>query len=322
MAKRCIVIGATGHVGSYMVPEMVRMGYEVIAVARGNRVAYTLDDPAWKSVQTVIADRKAMEAEGKFGNFIMSFHPDVIVDTICYTLEQAVEMATAMRGKVEHYIQIGTIWIYDHLLQIPCTEDHPRNAKCAYGIKKAAIEKYLFSQIEQGIPATVIHPGHISGRGWAAINPQGNTNLQVYQDIINGRPILLPERGLGTLHHVHSADIAALTAACLRQPEKSIGEAFHAVTPHAMTLLGMTEKLSEAFGYECPEPRFLPWDEFAAELAPSDAATTLDHISKCPSASMEKAKRLLGFEPKYTTMATMLDSVDSLLEMGKLTIER
>ena len=43
-----------------------------------------------------------------------------------------------------------------------------------YGIQKAAIEAYLLDQTRRyGFPATVVHPGHIVGPGWAPLNPQG-----------------------------------------------------------------------------------------------------------------------------------------------------
>ncbi|PYE29848.1 NAD-dependent epimerase/dehydratase family protein, partial [Rhizobium sp. PP-WC-1G-195] len=32
---RVIVIGATGHVGTYLVPTLVEAGYEVVAISRG-----------------------------------------------------------------------------------------------------------------------------------------------------------------------------------------------------------------------------------------------------------------------------------------------
>ena len=35
-----VVIGASGHVGSYLVKELVKEGHKVIAVMRGNRVPY------------------------------------------------------------------------------------------------------------------------------------------------------------------------------------------------------------------------------------------------------------------------------------------
>ena len=37
---RVVVIGATGHIGSYLVPRLVRAGNEVIAVSRGERAPY------------------------------------------------------------------------------------------------------------------------------------------------------------------------------------------------------------------------------------------------------------------------------------------
>jgi len=33
--SRVVVIGATGHIGSYLVPRLVRGGHEVIAMSRG-----------------------------------------------------------------------------------------------------------------------------------------------------------------------------------------------------------------------------------------------------------------------------------------------
>ena len=34
---RVVVIGATGHIGTYLVPRLVDGGHEVIAVSRGSR---------------------------------------------------------------------------------------------------------------------------------------------------------------------------------------------------------------------------------------------------------------------------------------------
>lgn len=40
-----VVVGATGHVGTYLVPRLVRVGHDVIAVSRGVSQPY-LPDPA------------------------------------------------------------------------------------------------------------------------------------------------------------------------------------------------------------------------------------------------------------------------------------
>ena len=38
--SRVVVIGATGHVGTYLVPRLVRAGHEVVALSRGEREPY------------------------------------------------------------------------------------------------------------------------------------------------------------------------------------------------------------------------------------------------------------------------------------------
>src|SRR5215831_18932416 len=52
--SRAVVIGATGHIGSYLVPRLVRGGHEVIAMSRGTRDPYHAS-PQWNSVSRVVA---------------------------------------------------------------------------------------------------------------------------------------------------------------------------------------------------------------------------------------------------------------------------
>ena len=67
--SRVVVIGATGHIGTYLVPRLVAGGHEVIAVSRGARGPYQAS-PRWSAVTTVTADREAEDARGTFGERI------------------------------------------------------------------------------------------------------------------------------------------------------------------------------------------------------------------------------------------------------------
>ena len=58
--SRVVVIGATGHIGSYLVPRLVRGGHEVIAMSRGIRDAYHAS-PQWSSVTRITVDREALD---------------------------------------------------------------------------------------------------------------------------------------------------------------------------------------------------------------------------------------------------------------------
>ena len=60
--SRVVVIGATGHIGTYLVPRLVRGGHEVIAVSRGIRGPCQAS-PEWDSVTRLTADREAQAFE-------------------------------------------------------------------------------------------------------------------------------------------------------------------------------------------------------------------------------------------------------------------
>ena len=315
---KAVVIGATGHTGSYMVPALVRRGYEVVAISRGGRQAYTKDCSEWKSVQTVIADRKPLEADGSFGRFIMSFNPDVICDLICYTMPQAVQIAEAAAGHVRHLIQIGSVWAYGYAATQPTRESDRKNPLDDYGRNKGLIEDYLCGLTKNHIlAATVIHPGHISGRGWAPINPQGNIDMEIFKKIKRGQEIILPDNGLSTLHHVHAEDIAGLTLACLDNYSASAGEAFNSVCETNLTLRGYAEAVYRFFG-QTPAIKYESWQTLKARLDPGQAGITQDHMDKSPCCSMEKARRTLGFVPRYSSVETVLDAISWLDQNGRL----
>ena len=128
---------------------------------------------------------------------------------------------------------------------------------------------------------------------------------------MNGKELKLPDPyGQATLHHVHSADIAALAIACLEN-DKSIGEEFFITCPDTITLYGFAMKLYERYGQE-PNIKFAPYGEIRDELSGDNQFEYLEHIDRSPCASMEKAKRILGFVPKYDEWTTLTQSIDSM----------
>jgi len=321
--KTAIVIGGCGHIGSYLVPKLVENEYDVTVVSRGQKKPYNPEHPAWEKVRFIQCDRRQLAAERKFGPMIAAKKPDLIFDAVCYNRDMMAELceailadpAYAQRAKL---IAIGSIWIYGYKLFVPVTEDHPHNDEGGYGRGKTEIENYLRSLSEQGLlNTTVLHPGHISGDGWYPINPQGNLNIDIYRDIIAGREILLPDDGSATLHHVHADDIAGLTMACLAHPEASCGQAFHAVSKHALSLRGFSELLYAHYGHT-PHLRYLPFEEFKKVVSAEDANCTWDHIHRSPACSMEKAEKLLGFVPSHSSIDTVISALDWQMKKGNL----
>ena len=85
---RIVVIGGSGHVGSYLLPALVERGHEVLNVSRGTALPYR-EHAAWEAIEHVAVDRKTEEAEGTFGARIADLNADIVVDMISFELEGA-----------------------------------------------------------------------------------------------------------------------------------------------------------------------------------------------------------------------------------------
>jgi nucleoside-diphosphate-sugar epimerase len=308
---RVIVIGGTGHIGSYLVPRLVRAGHEVIVLSRGERAPYH-PDSAWQQAKRERVDRDAEDAAGTFGARIAALSPDAVVDLVCFTEDSARQLTEALRGKRTLLLHCGTIWVHGPLAAVPVTEDAPRKPFGEYGIAKAAIEAYLLDQ--EHTPATVLHAGHIVGPGWPPCNPAGNFDLDVFGAIARGAEVTLPNFGLETLHHVHADDVAQAFELALHRPAG--GENFHVTSPQALTLRGYAEAVAGWFGRE-PRLRFVPFEQWAQDVDPAHADTTWEHITHSPSMSIEKARTTFGYAPR-SSLRALHESLAWLVEQGRV----
>jgi nucleoside-diphosphate-sugar epimerase len=317
---RVVIIGGAGHVGTYLVPRLVEAGHEVINISRGQRGPYQ-PHTAWKSVRQVVADREAEDKAGDFGQRVRELKPDVVIDMICFTLESARHLVTALQGQVQHFLHCGTIWVHGPTVQAPATEEQPRRPFGEYGIQKAAIEAYLLDEARRNnFPATMLHPGHIVGPGWEPLNPAGHFNPQVFAQLARGEEVALPNLGMETIHHVHADDVAQAFMQALANRSVVIGESFHVVSPAALTLRGYAESMAAWFGQPV-NLRYLPWEEWKATVSAEEATATWDHIAHSPCCSIAKAQRLLDYRPRYTSLQAVYEAVSWLIEHGVIRID-
>jgi nucleoside-diphosphate-sugar epimerase len=310
---RTVIIGATGHIGTWLVPRLLNEGHEVVAVSRGARRPYH-DSPEWQSVERVMLDRAATERDGSFGNAIAALRGDAVVDLICFNLDSATHLVDALRDRIEIFVHCGTLWVHGMPRERPYDESAPREPFGEYGIRKAQIESFLLDAATGGFPASVLHPGHITGPGWDPINPAGNLNRSVFDSLARGDRLVLPDDGSATLQHVHAADVAQAFSLALSHGEAAIGEAFHIAAAEPVTMREYAEAAASWFGREA-NLDFLPWDEWRLTVSERDAALTRDHMLHSPHASIDKAHTALGFQPQYSAIAAARDAVSLRYQM-------
>jgi nucleoside-diphosphate-sugar epimerase len=118
---------------------------------------------------------------------------------------------------------------------------------------------------------------------------------------------------------VHADDVAALIMAALGNWGAAVGESFNAVSGGALTLRGFAEGMAAWFGREAVLD-FQPFETWRRDQSEADAAATLEHISRSPNCSMEKARRRLGFAPRYGSLEAVQQAVEAMIGKGEVTV--
>lgn len=155
----------------------------------------------------------------------------------------------------------------------------------------------------------------------APIDPQGSRDgVGVYEKLASGAEVVLPDLGNATIHHVHGDDVAQLFHRALGDRASSLGQSFSAVTAYALSLIACCRAVAKLFGRE-PNLRFVPLGEMAKHVGERSAGIIAEHVTHSPCASIAKAQRLLGYQPRYTTEQIYAECIEHLLESGQLTLK-
>ena len=311
------VIGASGHIGTYLTPMLIREGHEVLAVTRGIARPYA-DDPLWEKAVRITMDRTQ---EPDFAEKIAALQADVVIDLINFEREDSEAMVRALKGtSCKQYIFCSSIWVFSQAEVLPVNVfDTPAEPLEPYGRAKLASEIYLNREFEEnGFPVTIIRPGQISGPGWDIVGPWGNVSREPFRRIARGEEIFLPNFGMETLHHVHAYDVAQYFCRAVSHRDAVLGKTFEAVSGQSVTLCGYARMLYDFFGKE-PKIGFLPWKEWCEyEGDEEECRWTYLHIARSGAYSLDKAKELLDLTPKYTLEETVRQAVQSYADRGLL----
>lgn len=318
---KVIVIGGSGHIGSFLVPRLVRAGHEVINISRGTHKSYG-DAPEWQQVRQVIADRQQEDRDGTFGDKVAALQADVVVDLVCFTFESASLLVNRLRGEAGHLLHCGSVWRYGQSLKLPIAEGSGSAASPfgEYGIQKDRIARMLKEETDDGgLVTTSVHPGHIVGPGWHPIGPLGNLDPAVWYTLSAGQPLQIPGSGAELMHHVHADDVGQAFEKAIQNRDAAAGEDFNIVAPTALTVRGYADIAAGWFG-QSATLETVTWEHFRESTTPEYAESSWGHLYRSHCFTIEKAKSLLGYVPRYEPEQAVLESITLLMERGQLRV--
>ena len=298
---RILITGATGFVGSHLLPPLVDAKHEVFSLERYVTGRYVLGAERW--VKAVFCDlrdhmtvrRVVREVQPEAVIHLASIspvaysydHPHEVIET---NLTGTVNLAEACLREVphfRHFLFASTSETYGNG-PVPRTEEGPQNPNSPYSLSKLAAEKYLlYLRDACGFPCTVLRPFNTYGR-------KENTHFVVERIIVQmlgGEVVKLgdpePVRDL-----LHIDDHVRAYLICLGN-EKALGEVFNFCSGRGVSVRELVDLLRKMTGFRGE----VVWDTIPARLLDiqvliGDAGKAARVLDWQPRISLEEGLRL------------------------------
>lgn len=301
--------GATGFLGSHLVEVLVDSGADVVVLVR-DEVPRTGIVDAWiRNVSEVhgdVEDQRLLER--LFGEYNVScvFHlaaqtqVEVAnanpVSTFQSNIAGTWSLLEASRRSpnIRAVVAASSDKAYGSQEILPYTEDTPLQAVHPYDVSKACADLLCASYARVfGVPVAITRCGNFYGPGdtnWARLIPS------VTRDLLEGRRPVLRSDGSPVRDYLYIREAALAyirLAEAVLDDAQLAGEAFNFASGRPLSVLGMVDLISKAVGVAgIPDVRDTATHEIAAQ-----------HLDS------SKARRVLGWEPVYSTEEALAETV-------------
>ncbi|MBN2452207.1 MAG: NAD-dependent epimerase/dehydratase family protein [Lentisphaeria bacterium] len=245
-SRKALVLGGTGAMGVYLVPELASLGYDVHVVSLDRVVS---DNPR---VSHATADAKDIDCLKE----LLRTPFDAIVDFMLYSTEQFRERYDLLLGNTAHYIFLSSYRVYDGS-QVPITEDTPRLLDASDDREFLATDDYALTKARQEDILTDSRYGN-----WTIVRPAITYSKLRFQLVtleahvvvaraLRGLPVVLPGEALPVQATMSWAgDVAGMMSRLLFHPS-AYRERFTLATAEHHPWGEIAEFYNDIIGLEC-----------------------------------------------------------------------
>jgi nucleoside-diphosphate-sugar epimerase len=321
--KTIFLTGATGLVGSHAVEEALRRGHRVRALVRSSSDTRLLD--RW-GVEQVLGDLENAAAlrrgcEGadwvfncaaKVGDWgTLEEFRKLNVEALRLLLDGAVG------ARVERFVHVSSLGVYEGRDHYGTDETVAPAVQSldAYTRSKVEAEALVLRYVaEQGLPASVVRPGFIYG-------PRDRTVLPKLVDVLRSGRFFYFGSGDQALNCIYVKNLVQGLFLAAAVPA-AVGEVFNLTDGRRVSKKQFVGRVAELAGLKPPRRRIPLW--LARTLAALMERRARRKNSPTPPLvnkarykflglnldySIEKARHVLGYDPKYTTEEGLVEAM-------------
>ncbi len=295
-----LIIGGTRYLGREIMLRLSERGDEVTVLNRGRTECALPDDVECVTADITDPQTIVQALEGPDG---VAQKFDACIHMIAMDGARAAQVIDSVWGLIDHYVQCGSTGVFMPLQRCPADEtepvDPPEPEWGGFGAKADSDHVARDLCEEYDLPLTILRPTNIMGPGDVPIDLLGGRDPEFFQGILDGGPITIPNLGEGLLQPGDVRDLADAFVLAVDQPEAA-GE-YNISSPYAITHNYYAELLADAMDVD-PEARHVPVDDLIEEYEGTDRFSVrgIRFFAEHMCFTIEKARRELGYDPKYT----------------------
>jgi nucleoside-diphosphate-sugar epimerase len=311
-----LVTGATGFLGSALVPELLNHQQSVHIFVRDEKKAHQQFGNTVTISRGDITDELHLQRVVKGCTTIYHlagrlYHPSIPEEVYRNThVEGTRALMKACQGQsqIQRIVYVSTTGVYGNTGDTPAGEDASFAPTNSYEITKLEGEQLaLKAYREQGLPVTVVRPGLVYG--------PGDLHLLDFFISINKGLFHVIDGGRSLLHPVYIDDLVAALLLCAAQ-SKSYGRSYNIAGERPVTVRELATTIAHALGRELPAGSIPLWlanlasDIFAVvpwiddEHAPL-TRSRIKFLTNNRSYDISRARSELGYIPRIGLEAGM-----------------
>jgi len=286
---KLLVTGASGQLGSYLVEHYARKG-EVVGVdlvkPKYQRVADVTVEGDIKNQQLMLHLLKDVDVVVHCAAFISVEesikHPDRYTENNVMGTSKL--LGASLEAGVKRFVYISSAAVYGNPVKLPIDEAHPLTPISPYGWSKLGGEWYAMHFHEHlDLPATIVRPFNIYSARQDPRNPYSGVISKFIELAKAGKDLTVHGDGKQTRDFINAADVVHFIELAVSK-KGAVGQVFNCGTGAKITINKLAETVAKLSGED-------------VEIA---HGKTREGDIKHSYPSIEKAKRLLGYEPRVT----------------------
>lgn len=244
--KRILLLGGTGVIGTFLVPELKKSGYSVFITSR---TTHRSDDPDVTYIEGNAKDDAFLDA-------LLAQRYDAIVDFMIYSTEAFKSRYQKLMASTKHYIFLSSYRVYGDNGCAPIKEDSPRLLDSVndpeylrtdeYGLTKARQEDLLrrYGRLNY----TIVRPAITYGGDRFQLGTMEANEFLVRA--LNGKPVVFPEEMLDKRTTMTWAGDVGRMIAKLVLEKSAFNNVFTAATAESRTWRDVLAIYRELLGFE------------------------------------------------------------------------